>query len=71
MQSTSKPKILVVDDRPDIPIILASGFSDSTSPDIAKQAGVYDSIMKPIDIPKLAKTIQGALEIRNSKLVEA
>ncbi len=52
----------ILEIRPEIPIILASGFSDSTSPEKAKEAGVYDYVMKPIDLPKLASIIQSALK---------
>ncbi len=59
----------ILEIRSDIPVILASGFSDSTSPEIAKEAGVYDYVMKPIDLPKLASIIHNALSKLNlSKL---
>ncbi|MBU0992364.1 MAG: response regulator [Proteobacteria bacterium] len=48
--------------RPDIPIILCTGFSERINEIQAKTLGIREFIMKPIDIQKLSKVIQNVLE---------
>lgn len=49
--------------KPDIPIILCTGFSETVSAEKAKSLGIREFIMKPLIIDKLALTIRKALEI--------
>lgn len=53
-------KILSI--RPDIPIILCTGFSDLVSPEEAKAIGIREYLMKPISIPDLAQTIRNIFD---------
>jgi PAS domain S-box-containing protein len=48
--------------RPDIPIILCTGFSERISEEKAKVMGIKDFIMKPLAMGDLAKRIRKALE---------
>jgi PAS domain S-box-containing protein len=48
--------------RPDLPIILCTGFSESISAERAKEIGIKDYIMKPLVISELAKTIRRVLD---------
>ncbi|MBI9087597.1 MAG: cache domain-containing protein [Desulfobacterium sp.] len=51
--------------RPDIPIVLCTGFSQSPTPAMLKASGIADMVMKPIIADKLAQVIASALN-RNS-----
>ena len=44
--------------RPDIPIILCTGFSDTTDSDKVKAMGISGLVMKPIVMREMAKTIK-------------
>jgi CheY-like chemotaxis protein len=48
--------------RPDIPIILCTGFSERISEEKAKAMGIKDFIMKPLAMGDLATRIRKALE---------
>ena len=48
--------------RPDIPIILCTGYSDRISEEQAKAAGVQEVLMKPIDVRETAKTVRRVLD---------
>ncbi len=47
--------------RPDIPIILCTGFSEKISPQKAEDIGVRAFLMKPIEKREMAQTIQAIL----------
>ncbi|MFH1673662.1 MAG: ATP-binding protein [Pseudomonadota bacterium] len=47
--------------RPDIPVILCTGYSAITEEKI-KQVGLCDLVMKPIGMPDLAKSVRNALD---------
>jgi len=47
--------------RPDIPIVLCTGFSDLITEEKARAMGIRDFVMKPILMGNLAKTIKKAL----------
>ncbi|UCF82620.1 MAG: PAS domain S-box protein [Desulfobacteraceae bacterium] len=49
--------------RPDIPIILCTGFSDTTDADKARAVGIGGLVMKPIVIREMAETINRVLEL--------
>ena len=48
--------------RPDIPIILCTGHSETVSPDIAKEAGIREYLMKPLVKQELAQAIRRVLD---------
>jgi PAS domain S-box-containing protein len=48
--------------RPDIPIILCTGFSESVTPEKIKSLGIRELIMKPIVMRQLAETIRQVLD---------
>ena len=47
--------------RPDIPIILCTGHSETVSADIAKEAGIREYLMKPLAKQELATAIRRVL----------
>jgi len=47
--------------RPDIPIILCTGFSEAITEEEAKALGIREFVMKPIFKDKLALTITQVL----------
>jgi len=47
--------------RPDIPIILCTGFSETITKEKALAGGIRDFLMKPINIQELAETIYNVL----------
>jgi PAS domain S-box-containing protein len=48
--------------RPDIPIILCTGHSDTVSPETAKKAGIREFLMKPLVKQELAQVIRRTLD---------
>jgi PAS domain S-box-containing protein len=48
--------------RPDIPIVLCTGHSDSVSSKIAKDAGIREFLMKPLSKQELAEVVRRALD---------
>jgi len=48
--------------RPDIPIILSTGHSETISPEIAKEAGIRQYLMKPLARQELAEAVRRALD---------
>jgi len=48
--------------RPDIPVILCTGFSDLINEKKAKEIGIREFIMKPFTTTKLAKAMRKALD---------
>jgi CheY-like chemotaxis protein len=48
--------------RPDIPIILCTGFSDQIDKNKAKALGVSAFVMKPIVMNEIANTIREVLD---------
>jgi len=48
--------------RPDLPVILCTGLSDSVNERHARDAGIRELLEKPADIDELAKAISRALE---------
>jgi len=55
-------KLLTI--RPDIPIILSTGFTEAVSDEEAKETGIREYVMKPLEKRGLAETIRRALEKR-------
>jgi len=48
--------------RPDIPVILCTGFSETIDADEAKALGIREFVMKPFTIREMAETIRKALK---------
>ena len=48
--------------RPDIPIILCTGFSEQINEQKAKAIGIKAFLMKPLTVNQLAKTVRSVLE---------
>jgi FixJ family two-component response regulator len=53
--------------RPDVPIILCTGHSETVSPDIAKEAGIREFLMKPVVRQELATAVRRALDTEMEK----
>ncbi len=51
--------------RPDIPIILCTGFSNIIDEQSAKKMGIREFVLKPIDFASIAKLIQKVLDGNN------
>ena len=52
----------LLDIRPDLPIILCTGFSESISEQKAKSLGIAEFIMKPVAMGDLARAIRKVLD---------
>ncbi|MBF0495850.1 MAG: response regulator [Deltaproteobacteria bacterium] len=52
----------LLDIRPDIPIILCTGFSELITEEKAKLMGIRALVMKPLIIRQLAQVIRDVLE---------
>jgi len=53
--------------RPEIPIILCTGFSEMISPESAKAFGIRSYLMKPVTISDLAGTVREVLDIQTEQ----
>jgi len=47
--------------RPDVPIVLCTGFNALITPEKAKRIGIREFIMKPVKLQKMAQIIRNAL----------
>lgn len=47
--------------RPDIPVILCTGHSDTVTLETAREVGIREFVMKPMTIQTLAETVRSAL----------
>jgi DNA-binding NtrC family response regulator len=54
--------------RPDVPVIICTGFSDKMSPDKAAKLGIKELINKPIMKLDLAKVVRRVLDERKSRI---
>jgi CheY-like chemotaxis protein len=48
--------------RPDLPVILCTGFSETVDANAAKASGICQFLMKPFSVREMAETIRRALE---------
>jgi CheY-like chemotaxis protein len=48
--------------RPELPIILCSGYSESVSPDAARKLGIREFLSKPVAVGDFAKAIRRVLD---------
>lgn len=51
--------------RPDIPILIATGFSETVTPEKIASAGIKGYIRKPVSVAEMAKTIRQVLDNRS------
>jgi PAS domain S-box-containing protein len=56
--------------RPDVPIIITTGYSEKISPKKAQMMGVQDFIMKPMNYSELTKKIRKAVDQKESDIVD-
>jgi signal transduction histidine kinase/ActR/RegA family two-component response regulator len=56
--------------RPDIPIILCTGYSEVATPEKVKAAGIMELIMKPVVRQQLAQSVNKILTTRTRKKCE-
>jgi len=57
--------------RPNLPIILCTGFSHTISPEKTKTLGIRDFLMKPLTFQDLAHTIRNVLDSPASNMQES
>ncbi len=48
--------------RPEMPIILCTGYSSIASKDIAEDAGIREFVLKPLTVEQLSKLIREVLD---------
>jgi len=53
--------------RPEVPIVLCTGYSANASPEKAKEAGIKQLAMKPLTRNELAHTVRCALDTRKEE----
>ncbi len=53
--------------RPDIPIIICTGYSERINPDIVKEIGIRELAMKPVDMKDIARMIQRVLARKDDR----
>ena len=51
--------------KPQMPIILCTGFSETISEEAAKSIGIQAFILKPIVMNELAETMRRVLDAKN------
>lgn len=56
-------KLLMI--RPDIPIIICTGYSDRIRKDTAGRMGIRDLVMKPLSLETLSQTVRRVLDAGN------
>ncbi|MBR9987530.1 MAG: response regulator [Desulfosarcina sp.] len=52
----------ILNHRPDIPVIICTGFSKRISPEMASSLGIRALLMKPVSVQELARTIREVLD---------
>ena len=52
----------IMEIRPDIPVILCTGFSELISEEDAREMGIRDFILKPVVTSELARSIRNAMD---------
>jgi len=48
--------------RPDIPVILCTGFSETMTPEVVKTLGIREVIMKPVLLKDLSRAVRRVLD---------
>ncbi|MBF0510372.1 MAG: PAS domain S-box protein, partial [Deltaproteobacteria bacterium] len=54
--------------RPDMPIILCTGYSESVTSEMAKAAGIQEYILKPLDHLEMANVVRRTLDANQIKI---
>jgi two-component system cell cycle sensor histidine kinase/response regulator CckA len=49
-------------DRPGLPIIMATGFSEEITPEVARNIGISEFVYKPILGNDLARAVRAAID---------
>ncbi len=57
----------ILDIRPDLPIILCTGFSESLTAEKAAEIGIREIIMKPIEMSELSRSINRVISSINNQ----
>ena len=57
----------ILDIRPDLPIILCTGFSESLTAEKAAEIGIKEIIMKPIEMSELSRSINRVISSINNQ----
>ena len=52
--------------RPDVPVVLCTGYSDTVSKDEAKEIGIREFLLKPISIREMPKIVRRVLDAKES-----
>jgi YesN/AraC family two-component response regulator len=52
--------------RPEIPIILCTGFSENMNDEKAKSMGIHKFVLKPVSMKEIATTIRDVLDGQKS-----
>ncbi|BCO07775.1 hypothetical protein GF1_01510 [Desulfolithobacter dissulfuricans] len=55
----------MIDIRPDLPVLLCSGYGTRTTEEKAGNSGIHDVLPKPLSLPVLARTVAEALNRNN------
>ncbi len=55
--------------RPDLPVILFTGYSETVSPGMAKREGISEFLLKPVAVRELAETVRRVLDDRRRLLL--
>ncbi|HEY3278365.1 MAG TPA: PAS domain S-box protein [Syntrophorhabdaceae bacterium] len=53
---------MLLEVRPDIPIILCTGHNNGSSPDIARETGIKEYLLKPLSRQELAQAVRRVLD---------
>jgi putative two-component system response regulator len=61
----------VMELEPNIALIMLTAVNDATSAALCMQRGAFDYLLKPIDLPHLARAINSALQRRHTQLESA
>lgn len=56
--------------RPDVPIIVTTGYSEKISPEKAQTMGIYDFVLKPVSYGDLTKRIRKVIEQKESNAMD-
>ena len=56
--------------RPDIPIILCTGYSERLSEDEIRKLGIRTLLIKPIELEELSRTVRNVLDERKTETVD-
>jgi PAS domain S-box-containing protein len=58
------------DIRPEVPIIISTGYSEKISPEKAQMMGIRDFLMKPLSFSNLTKSVRKAIDQKESDAMD-